>query len=1073
MDDADSPTLALAMGDDSTQIVIEPHWLTLDTIGVTGTLTATVIDAAGDTIDDAEVTWESSDTTIATVDTAGVVTSVEFGKTKVSARYDSATAEATVEVATPLTDREILEIFYEATGGDDWTDKTNWVSDEDLDEWYGVRAYQAKVSSLSLRENNLVGAIRPELGGLEELFSLSLYGNKLSGPIPAELSKFNDLRDLYLNDNAEISGRLPPELGYTGGLEYFSIDDTNLSGPVPLTFANLDLIRFYFDGEGVCIPAALEAWLKEIPTTEDDYELCTDQIALDPPSLYIEAPPLGDTARLTAVVISAEGDTVHDAAVTWSSAGTSNATVDSTGLVTSVEYGTTQVTATSDSLTATAEVEIVFKLSDRQVLDTLYRVTGGENWTDTTNWLSDEPLSEWFGVETNEAGKVTGLSLGSNNLTGSIPAVVAELDDLVTLDLSGNALAGRIPRRLGELQQLRDLLLDGNALEGFLPRNLGYMAGLRYLHIGDNKLSGVVPRKFARLELDTLYAAGSGVCLPPSLSEWFTGIEQTDDADHCIASIDIDIVDLPSLTFYDPGETGELSATYVDAEGDTTHEASVTWSSGDTAVVSVSAVGRVTAVGNGETEVTATYDSTTGSIAVEVALPENDRDVLEILYNRARGDDWTEATNWLSDEPLSEWAGIETDDSGRVVGLSLRGNNVRGPIHSSIGQLDRLVTLDLSRNWISGSIPAEVGDLSLLRELALSVNGLVGELPGTLDSLRTFNVAATSLSGLVPASFADVELESFLVGGTELCVPPSLAEWLDSIAETDDPPECTSRVLLEPSSLTFSEARDTARLSVTVIGPEGDVVESPAITWASADNRVARVDTAGLVTARSSGVTMATATYDTVTTGAAQVAVKLSGSDRVALEAFYRATGGDDWKDNTNWLSDEPLGEWYGVAVDGSGRVRHLRLAHNNLTGRIPAAIGLLDSLLILTLRDTTLTGPIPPAIGLLRGLRDLSLGGTRIDGPVPPEMGNMTGLDYVYLSGTRLSGPSARDTRQSRCGPVLHRELRRVPAALPRRMVRVARRRRRSPPLYPGDRGPGCAGQPLQRDRRRELEEQ
>ena len=486
-------------------------------------------------------------------------------------------------------------------------------------------------------------------------------------------------------------------------------------------------------------------------------------------------------------------------------------------------------------------------------------------------------------------------------------------------------------------------------------------------------------------------------------------IEQTDDADHCIASIDIDIVDLPSLTFYDPGETGELSATYVDAEGDTTHEASVTWSSGDTAVVSVSAVGRVTAVGNGETEVTATYDSTTGSIAVEVALPENDRDVLEILYNRARGDDWTESDQ-LAERRTALRMGRDRDRRQRPGGGPLAARQQReGPIHSSIGQLDRLVTLDLSRNWISGSIPAEVGDLSLLRELALSVNGLVGELPaelGTLDSLRTFNVAATSLSGLVPASFADVELESFLVGGTELCVPPSLADWLDSIAETDDPPECTSRVHVEPVSLTFTAARDTARLSVTVIDSEGDVVDDATVTWASADTRVARVDTAGLVTALYSGVTTVTATYDSVTTGAAEVAVKLSGSDRVALEAFYRAAGGDDWKNNTNWLSNEPLGEWYGVEVDGSGRVKNLKLADNNLTGRIPAAIGLLDSLFILHLRDTTLTGPIPPAVGLLRGLRDLNLGGTHIDGPLPPEMGNMTGLDYVYLYGTRLSGP-------------------------------------------------------------------
>ena len=1004
----DASILAM-LSEDSTRVVIEPHWLTLDTVGVSDTLTATVLDADGDTIDDATVEWKSADTTIATVDTLGVVTSVEFGKTKVTATYDSASAEATVEVASPLSDREILEILYEATGGDDWDDNTNWLSDEDLDDWYGVSARQGKVRDLRLWENNLAGKIPPELGGLDELFVLSVQRNRLSGTVPAELSKFKGLRDLFLAGNAGITGRLPAELGYAGGLEYFAVDGTGLSGPVPLTFANLDLTRFYFDRDGVCIPAALEAWVDSIPQKEDRYQLCTDEIVIDPPSLYLEVHTPGDTARLTAAVINAEGDTVQDAEIAWASGDTAIATVDSTGLVTTVEYGTTGITATSDSLADTARVEIVFKLSNRQVLDTLFRVTGGGDWTDTTNWLSDEPLSEWYGVETSDSGEVVGLSLGDNNLTGSVPEVLAELDSLVALDLGGNALAGEIPWNLRELGRLRDLMLNGNALEGVLPGSLGQMAALRYLDIGDNNLSGVVPAEFSRLELDTLHAAGSGVCVPPSLSEWFDGIEQTDSAARCVASIAIEVVGLPSLSFYAVGETGDLSATHVSAEGDTTREVSATWASGDTAVVSVSAAGRVTAVGDGETEVTATYDSTTGTIAAVVDLPENDRDVLEILHERARGDGWTDATNWLSDEPLSEWAGVETDDSGRVVELSLRDNNLRGPLHSSIGLLDRLVALDLSRNWVSGPIPAEVGKLDMLEDLTLSVNGFVGELPselGELDGLRTINVVATSLSGRVPASFDELELDGFLVNGTEVCVPPSLAEWLDSIEETDDPPECASRVVVEPASLTFESRGDTARLSATVMDAEGDVVEDAEVTWRSGDTRVARVSDNGKVTARASGVTTVTATYDSVTAGAAEVVVRLPGRDRAALEAFYRAMGGDDWKDNTNWLSDEPLGEWYGVGTWENGRVKYLELRDNNLAGEIPAEIGLLDSLVSFVLRDTTLTGPIPPAIGRLQLLRDLNLRDTGLEGPAPPEIGDMAGLAHLDLSYTELFGP-------------------------------------------------------------------
>ena len=43
--------------------------------------------------------------------------------------------------------------------------------------------------------------------------------------------------------------------------------------------------------------------------------------------------------------------------------------------------------------------------------------------------------------------------------------------------------------------------------------------------------------------------------------------------------------------------------------------------------------------------------------------------------------------------------------------------------------------------------------------------------------------------------------------------------------------------------------------------------------------------------------------------------------DRDALVALYNATDGDNWTNNTNWLSDEPLGQWYGVTTDENRRV--------------------------------------------------------------------------------------------------------------------------------------------------------
>ncbi|MCH7676239.1 hypothetical protein IH879_14990 [candidate division KSB1 bacterium] len=69
--------------------------------------------------------------------------------------------------------------------------------------------------------------------------------------------------------------------------------------------------------------------------------------------------------------------------------------------------------------------EMVQKLSaqvpaqDSLALVALYDSTDGANWTDNTRWLTAS-VSTWFGV-TVSGGRVTDVSLSSNNLNGHIP----------------------------------------------------------------------------------------------------------------------------------------------------------------------------------------------------------------------------------------------------------------------------------------------------------------------------------------------------------------------------------------------------------------------------------------------------------------------------------------------------------------------------------------------------------------------------------------------------------------------------------------------------------------------------
>ena len=75
--------------------------------------------------------------------------------------------------------------------------------------------------------------------------------------------------------------------------------------------------------------------------------------------------------------------------------------------------------------------------------------------------------------------------------------------------------------------------------------------------------------------------------------------------------------------------------------------------------------------------------------------------------------------------------------------------------------------------------------------------------------------------------------------------------------------------------------------------------------------------------------------------------------DRPVLISLYHTTDGPNWIESGDWLSDRPIGEWYGVATDDEGRVIELLLGDNRLSGPVPAELGNLSKLQWLGLGDT------------------------------------------------------------------------------------------------------------------------
>ncbi|MXW56768.1 MAG: hypothetical protein F4Z59_08985, partial [Gemmatimonadales bacterium] len=128
--------------------------------------------------------------------------------------------------------------------------------------------------------------------------------------------------------------------------------------------------------------------------------------------------------------------------------------------------------------------------------------------------------------------------------------------------------------------------------------------------------------------------------------------------------------------------------------------------------------------------------------------------------------------------------------------------------------------------------------------------------------------------------------------------------------------------------------------------------------------------------------------------------------DRDNLEVLYEAMGGSSWNRSTNWLTDKPLGHWFGIATDSAGNVTEINLRRNGLWGEIPPEIGDFPHLVRLGLDYNHLGGEIPPEVGNLVELRRLDLDGNSIGGRIPPEIGNLANLEVLWLGADNLGGP-------------------------------------------------------------------
>ena len=381
--------------------------------------------------------------------------------------------------------------------------------------------------------------------------------------------------------------------------------------------------------------------------------------------------------------------------------------------------------------------------TDRAALVAFYTATGGPNWTDNTNWLSQEPLSEWHGVRTNGDGRVTELYLPSLQLSGEIPAELGDLTSLWRLYLNDNQLTGTIPAALGGLTNLQWLYLYNNQLSGEIPVELGDLTSLQQLWLSGNQLSGEIPAELGnltslqRLQLNVNQFDGE---IPEELGQ-LTSLEILDLANNQLdGEIPAALGNLTNLRFLDLNDN-QLSGEIPAALGGLTNLQQLILYS--------------------------------NQLDGEIPAKLGDLTSLQRLY--------------LYDNQLTMPIPEELGNLGSLQFLYLYDNQLSGEIPAALGNLTSLQRLQLNVNQFDGEIPEELGGLTSLQFLLLDNNQLSGEIPvelGNLASLQELYLNDNQLSGPLPLSLSALSQLSVLdIKSTALCAPVDAAfqAWLAMI----------------------------------------------------------------------------------------------------------------------------------------------------------------------------------------------------------------------------------------------------------------------------------------------------
>ena len=581
------------------------------------------------------------------------------------------------------------------------------------------------VVSLDLPKWQLKGALPAELAFLSHIESLDLSNNQLSGSLPTmAMFKWKRLKVLSLHDNQFDSG-LTSELGLLTSLQKLTIYHNEFEGAtIPAEVCHLRQGQLHF------------LWVDCSTTSTSDLKVSCPE---DCCTICFEPVGFGHDSEVGAEITSQLTHETHGAdpnGIVLNKLKDKNDGGSGLDDINSPQYKSYVWLVTYGSYENDPD-QIV---AQKYALATLYFALAGSGWYQSTGWLTDEDVCNWFGVEDCNSGISSSLNLSSNNLVGEIPAELMSLRTLESISFADNELYGAIPPEIGTFTSLETLLLDNNVLTGTFPTELGNISTLKQLTLNSNELKGEVPIGVCSAGLVQLWAD----CLGPEVTcECCTKCYQYGEV-HSI------VEDAPADT-NTPPYTSPLTETNEPSNEENPELRSML----------------IKYMSGLEDSPLSDKDSPSYEAYLWLAKSSNLSELddfrklqrfglMALYFGTSPEFSWKIDSGWKTDAHECTWYGVICDDN-TIVELSLPSNRLSGTIPPEFalsGLGGKVTVIDLSENSIGGNLPAEIGDFHYLSVLDLKNNAFTGTVPSELKHLTkliSLRLHSNEFEGAMPS----------------------------------------------------------------------------------------------------------------------------------------------------------------------------------------------------------------------------------------------------------------------------------------------------------------------------------